>query len=178
MTMAAKSAHHDRSRKQVAMAKKRPKRQPKKLSIDVIETRALVLVDEYGTERASVSCFGGDGGKGGFTLIQINDDDGRPRLELQVDQNGNPGIRLSTPNGGSGVSISINDPHGNGLSIGDSEGNPCIMLGVPHPDSDDPRGPHPIIDVLDRHGRRGWSVFGGAYDLLEPRKSADAKNAD
>ncbi|MDM4019636.1 hypothetical protein, partial [Roseiconus lacunae] len=72
------------------MANKRPKRQSKKLSIDVVETQAIVLVDEYGTERAKVSCSGGEGGMGGMTAVQINDDTGRPRLELQVDPQGNP----------------------------------------------------------------------------------------
>jgi hypothetical protein len=37
------------------MARRRPKRDPKKLTIDVIEARAIVLVDEYGNERATVS---------------------------------------------------------------------------------------------------------------------------
>jgi len=38
------------------MTKKRPKRDPKKLTIDVIEARAIVIVDEFGNERATLSC--------------------------------------------------------------------------------------------------------------------------
>lgn len=155
------------------MAKKKSKRQPSKLRVDVIETQAIVLIDEYGNERATVSSSGGSGGKGGFTVIQINDDGGRPRLELQVDPHGNPSIRLSTPNDGSGISMSVNDGIGNGISIGDCEGKPCITIGMPHPKSNDPRGTHPEITVTDELGRRGWSVFGGTYELPDNGEQAE-----
>lgn len=158
------------------MAKKRAKREPKKLSIDVIEARAIVLVDEYGIERANLFCTGGDAGKGGMTVVQINDDNGRPRLELQVDPSGNPAIRLATPNDGSGVSLAVNEV-GNGMSIGDFEGKTCIMLGVPHPDSDDPRGPHPDIHVFDEDTGRQWSAFNGEYVAPTPERSKDAEDA-
>lgn len=147
------------------MPKKRPKRDPKKLTIDVIEARAIVLVDEYGNERVTVSCNAGADGIGGFAVIQIKDDSGLPRLELQVDGQGNACIRLITPNGGSGVSIAAADGQGNGMSIADFEGKPCISLGVPHPDSGDPRAPRPAIDVIDEHGQRVWSVFDGVHEL-------------
>ncbi len=149
------------------MAKTRPKRDPKKLTIDVIETRAIVLVDEYGNERATVSCSVGADGVGGFTVIQIKDDAGRPRLELQVDPDGNPGIRLVTSNGAPGVSISVTAGQGTGMTITDLNGKPCISLGVPHPDSGDPRSPRPAIDVIDECGRRFWSVFDGLHELPE-----------
>ncbi len=146
------------------MAKKRLKRQPKKLSIDVIETQAIVIVDEYGSERATVSCSGGDGGKGGMTLIQINDDAGRPRLELQVDSNGNPNIRLSTPNDGSGVSLGVNDESGNGISVGDYKGNSCILIGVSNPASQNPNGTRPDIILFDEAKQIAWSAFDGTYE--------------
>lgn len=145
--------------------KKRRKNAPTKLSIDVIEARVLVLVDEFGTERVSVSCSGGEGGQGGSTVFHIKDDDGCPRLTLQVDCRGNPSVLLSTPNGGAGVSMAVNADRGNGFAIGDSAGRPLIQMGVPGEKSEDPRGPHPSIDVLDKNGGRGWSVFGGAYQL-------------
>jgi hypothetical protein len=153
------------------MTKKRPKRDPKKLTIDVIEARAIVIVDEFGNERATLSCSVGPGGVGGFTVIQIKDDHGRPRLELQVDPQGNPGIRLVAPNGGSGVSMSVTDGQGNGISIADFESKPCISLGIPHPDSRDPRGPRPVIDVIDERGQRVWSVFEGVRALREPESA-------
>ena len=149
------------------MAKKRPKRQPKKLAIDVIEAQSIVLVDEYGTERARLSCLGGNGGTGGYTVIHVNDDTGRPTITLQVDGRGNPSICLFTRNSAPGVSMAVNSAQGNGLSIGSSEGKPCIMMGVPGPESDDPRAPTPEITVIDEQGRRVWSVFGGQYEIPE-----------
>lgn len=158
------------------MAKRRPKRDPKRLTIDVIEARAIVLVDEYGNERATVSCTVADGGMGGFTVIQIKDDAGRPRLELQVDPDGNPGIRLFTSTGASGVSIAATAGRGNGMSISDMDGRPGISLGVPHPDSGDPRAPRPASDVIDERGQRVWSVFDGVHKLREA-ESAPSESA-
>jgi hypothetical protein len=155
------------------MPKRRPKRDPKKLTIDVIEARAIVLVDEYGNERATLSCSDGADGVGGFTVIQIKDDAGRPRLELQVDPDGNPGIRLVTSNGAAGVSMSVS-ARGNGISVADFDGKPCISLGVPHPDSGDPRAPRPAIDVIDERGGRVWSVFDGVHELREAGPGPDA----
>jgi hypothetical protein len=140
------------------MAKKRPKREPKKLSIDVVEARAIVLVDEYGNERVSLSC---SGEAGGFTVIHINDGQGRPSLTIQVDDQGNAGICLFNRDNSTGVSLGVNNGRGNGLSVADPSGQPCIILGAPGPDSDDPRGPSPEITVLDSHGQRMWSAFGG-----------------
>jgi hypothetical protein len=161
----------------VPMAKKRLKRRRKKLCVDVVETREIVLVDEFGTPRATVFCSGGNGGKGGFTVIQINDDNGRPRIELQVDEHGNPCIRLNTPNDGCGVSMAVNDERGNGLSVGDFEGKPCIMLGVPHPDSQDPPGLHPHITLIDERSRRGWTAFNGEYELPGNGKPTEDNSA-
>lgn len=145
------------------MKKKSKRRQTCKLNIDVLETRSIVLVDEFGKQRARLSCDGGDGGVGGFTHIQINDDRGQPRIELQVDTAGNASIRLATSNDGSGVSMAVNEGSGNGLSIGDHEGKPQITLAIPHPDSGDPRGAQPDITVIDNQSRRGWSALNGTY---------------
>ena len=94
-------------------------------------------------------------------------------MEVQVDPKGNPSICLSTPNGGSGVFMAVVDGNGNGLSIGDFEGKPCIMMGVPHPDSNDPRGPHPDITMIDELAHRGWTAFDGEYKLPDNEKPVD-----
>jgi hypothetical protein len=135
--------------------------------MDVIEAQCIVLVDEYGTERASLSCSGGNGGAGSYTVIHVNDDKGRPTITLQVDDRGNPSICLFTRNSAPGVSMAVNSGQGNGLSIGNSEGKPCIMMGVPGPESDDPRAPTPDITVIDEQGRKVWSVFSGEYEMPE-----------
>lgn len=146
------------------MKKKKLTKQPSTLTVDVIQTRALVLVDEYGKERARLMCAGGDGGIGGLTAIQVLDDAGRARIELQVDPNGNPIIRLLTPNGGQGVAVAVTEGLGNGIALGNHEGVPSIILGVPHPESKDPRL-HPEITVLDTGTRRGWSTTAGEYPI-------------
>lgn len=145
--------------------KKRAKRQKTKLNIDELEVRQISLVDEYGTCRASLGCCGGDGGIGGFTSIQINDDDGQPRIELEVVDDGSPFVRLNMPGQVLGVAIAANDKQGNGLSVYDHEGKPLINIGISHPESVDPRGPTPEIVVLDPLSRRAWSSTNGAYAI-------------
>ena len=151
------------------MPKKRPLREPKKLTIDVIEARAFVLIDDYGNRRAELSCCVGEGGKEGFTTIQIYDDTGRPRLVLQVDSQGTPSIALFDSMNHPSISIAVNEEFGRGISVSDAEGNRCISLGVAGLGSNDPRGPHPRIDVVDIPGKRQWSVFDGVYDMQSER---------
>lgn len=134
--------------------KKRAKRPKAKLNIDELEVRQISLIDEYGTCRASLSCSGGDGGIGRRTSIEINDDAGQPRIELEVVDDGSPFLRLNMPNQVAGVSLGVNEGQGNGMSIYDHEGRPLVMLGVSHPASDDPRGAHPDVVVLDPENRK------------------------
>lgn len=154
------------------MAKKRPKRQPSRVSVDVLETRAIVLVDEYGSERVSLCCSGGDGGKGGSTVIHINDDRGRPRLTLQVDSLGNPSICLFTPENAPGISLAVNHDHGNGIGITDVQGTSQIVMGIPGPKSNDPRGCQPDITVIDARGGRVWSVFQGTCTTPDKKRAS------
>lgn len=145
------------------MAKKRAKAQVSNLTVDSIETKMVVLVDEYGKQRANLSCSGGDGGNGGFTLLQIFDDGGKPRIELQVDGTGNASIALKNVNGGStGVSMVVSES-GNGWGVNDHRGVPCISCGVGHPESNHPGGPN--ISVVDRKATLGWNAFHGVYSL-------------
>ncbi len=146
------------------MKKRRKKRQTSKLNIDELEVRRITLVDEYGKSRASLHCSGGDGGIGGFTSISLNDDAGQPRIELEVHE-GSPFIRLNMPDANAGVSIAANDGLGNGMSVYDHEGKPLVQIGVSHPDSDDPRSPHPEVVVLDPGKRRAWSSTNGSYAI-------------
>jgi hypothetical protein len=146
------------------MSKKRANRQTLKLTADVIEARAFVLVDGSGRERATLSTI--DGETGSLTVIDVKDDAGRPRITLQVDDKGGSSITLFTLSGGSGVSLAATRA-GNGVSIADVEGRPCIMAGVSGLDSHDPRGPGPKLDVLDEDKRRTWSVFDGEMNHAE-----------
>jgi hypothetical protein len=143
------------------MKRKRANREPSKLTAEVIAARAFVLVDESGRERATLSC--GVGEDGTFTVIHLNDDEGRPRITLQVGDKGDSSIILFTSGGGTGVSLAATGT-GNGVWIADAEGRPCIMAGVPGSDSHDPRGPGPKLDVLDEDRKRTWSVFEGTIN--------------
>ena len=157
------------------MAKKKRKNRPTKLAIDVVEARSFVLVDEYGNERASLSCTGGSGDGEGVTVVHINDSQRRPCLSIQVDEQGNSNICLFTMNSAPGVSIVVDSSRGNGLGITDGEGKPCIMLGVPGPESQDPRAPTPDISIIDEQGRRFWSAFGGTAETGEPADEGDGE---
>jgi hypothetical protein len=151
--------------------KRRRLRKAKKLSVGVLQARAIVLVDESGKERVTVSCSVSVSCPRGFTVIQINDDAGRPRLEFQVDCDGNPCLRLVESTGTSGVEIVATAQKGNGISVAGSDGKQFISLGVSHPDSVDPRGARPTIDVVDLKNQQMWSVFDGVQRL--PASEAD-----
>lgn len=154
------------------MGKKRPKRQPKKLSVDVVEAQHISLVDEFGTQRMNLYCTGGEGGVGGSAVVQINGDDGRPRIELQVYPTA-ASISLLNDNLSTGVSFAVNYDQSNGMCISTVDGKPCIMLGISGPKSNDPRGPHPDITIHDEIDKRFWSVRDGArtIDWDEPTPS-------
>ncbi len=115
----------------------------------------------------NVSAFPVPAPRGGFTVIHVNDDTGRPCITLQVDDHGNPSICLFTRNNAPGVSMAVNSGRGNGLSITTSEGKPCIMMGVPGPELGGPRAQTPEITVVDEQRHRVWSVFGGEHDVPE-----------
>lgn len=133
------------------MGKKRPKRQPKKITTDVIETQALSLVDEYGIERASLSCAGGDGGRGGSTQVQLNDDQGTPKLSLEIGPDGNPYVTLFGAGGEPAVNVGINDA-GPGITVRDGRSSASIQLAVPARAQDSPIGDAPQIIIADREG--------------------------
>lgn len=135
--------------------KRRTRRTPSKLSADVIETQAISLVDATGKQRAIITC-GLDDENRGFTVVHLNDDQGRPRITLQVDDAGHPSIVLFTADNATAVSFAANSV-GNGLAINGVGG--CISLGVPAPEPNDPRGSGPKIDVVDTAKGRTWSVF-------------------
>lgn len=138
-------------------------RQQKKLAVDVLEAQTINLVDEHGTTRASLSCGGDSEGSGGFSVVHLLDDERRPRISLQVDNLGDPSVILWTQENAPAVGLSVRSERGTGLTIGDLEGKPCIMMGVPGPG--DPRNPTPEIRVIDEDGCREWSVFGGECEL-------------
>ena len=142
--------------------KRTGKQQPSKLAIDLVQARSFVLVDEQGHERASLSCSSENGG---YTVLHLNDNDGRPRITLQIDGNGNPGLILFAADNSPGVSLAVKDD-GSGLSITRGDNPSIISIGVPGPSN--ARGSHPSIDVIDSAGHRTWSVFTGMRENQPP----------
>lgn len=153
----------------------RDDRQPQRLAVDVLEAKEIVLVDMQGRERASLACSGGENS---HAVIHLYDEEGRPRITLQVNDRGNPSICLFNQQNSPCVSMSVNDRRGNGLTICDSEGKPCIMAGIPGPDSDDPRGPAPEITVVDELGHRMWTVFNGRSAAGDDQEDGAGEQTD
>ena len=128
---------------------------PKKISADVVTARAFVLVDDSKRERCTIETYPND--ESGAVVLQLADRQGRPRITLQVDSDGNPSVALFTEGNVAAISLAIND-WGNGLGVTDSNGVPCVEIGVPRIDSDHPEGDQPLVNVRDRCGRLVWST--------------------
>lgn len=130
--------------------------QPSDLSVNTLEAREIRLVDSKGNARATMGCSDQKSGKG-WTVFQLFDDEGLPRIELQVSNEG-CSIRLNTLGDAQGVTVSVSDKIGNGLSINGHDGRPAIRMGISHPESSDPRGNHPEITMYDENNQKTWSV--------------------
>lgn len=127
------------------------------LRVNALEAREIRLVDESGRERASLTCSGGTSGQEGYVVVQLNDGNGLPRIELQVDDQG-CSIRLNTPDDARGVSLQVADGIGTGIGVNDQKGDPRIRIGISHPESADPRGCHPEVTMIDDGIQRSWTV--------------------
>jgi hypothetical protein len=126
------------------------------LSVNTLEAREIRLVDSKGSTRATMGCSDQKSGRG-WTVFQMLDDDGLPRIELQVSNEG-CSIRLNTLGDAQGITVSVSDTAGNGLSINGHDGSPAIRMGISHPESNDPRGNHPELTMYDDTKQKTWSV--------------------
>jgi hypothetical protein len=148
------------------MAKKRRRKIPSKLSIERLEVGMIVLVDEQGVERAMLTCSTGPE-IGCATWLHMNDEQGRPRLSLQVNELGSS-VCLYSQNDAT-LSMKASEAHGVGIWVSDRASNSSVSIGVPGPKSGDPRGIHPDITVME--AGRGWSVFTGTYQIPKQQSS-------
>ena len=124
----------------------------KHLTADVVTAKSFVLVDDKNRERGILSSAGG------AVVFHLSDHVGRPRITLQVDRDGNPGICLFTEDNAPAVSIGIHRDRGNGMFIGDADGVPCVEIGIPNAGSDHPLGESPFVVVRDHDGQQLWST--------------------
>ena len=61
---------------------------PEVLTADVVEAGMFVLVDEQGKRRAKLSCMSDEHCKDGYVTAQLLDGAGKPRITLQVNDEG------------------------------------------------------------------------------------------
>jgi hypothetical protein len=124
----------------------------KHIVADVVIAKSFVLVDGEERERARITS-----GSGEAVTVHLIDHLGHPRIALQVDDDGNPSICLWTENDAPAVSLSVNRDRGNGITVGDAIGIPCVDIAVPNTQSEVPPRDAPHIVVRDRHGQQLWS---------------------
>lgn len=131
-----------------------------KLSVDLLEARAIHLVDESGAVRASCSCAADDTEKRGHVVIHLYDRDGRPRLSLQVDDEEGPSVSLFNQTNSPCVSLGVMNNRGNGISICDSEGKPRIRAGAGDVGSTGAAKQAAEIIVRNSDGDVVWAIDG------------------
>lgn len=120
---------------------------------DVVEARCIRLVDEFGNVSIELSnSKSSDGGR--FTVIQIFDENGLPRLELQV-SNAESGIRIIDKSSKASISLSTR-VDGSGMSIRNAEGSLSIIAGVANDSELDPNGKRqrPRLELHDHTSKK------------------------
>lgn len=127
---------------------------------DVTQTRALHIVDAQGTVR--IRCAAPESPTQGDTAVAIEllDPSGQPRLELQLDDTGEPSVRLWNGTHGLAITMSVSSD-GNCILVGNKQGQPRILLGVIESSDATSLQPHADIQVVDEKGGRQWSSFAG-----------------
>ncbi|MCC9606237.1 hypothetical protein LOC68_18880 [Blastopirellula sp. JC732] len=107
------------------MAKRNTKKKPT-VTHEEIVTHSIRLVDREGNDRIMLHASAEEPGLAG---IQIVGSSGFPRLELQVANDGEVGIRITNQENQNVIQIGVNQT-GNGFSISTKDGSPVIMMGV------------------------------------------------
>jgi hypothetical protein len=112
-------------------------KEEKTISADVIEARCIRLVDESGHVSVELSTSKIDDGLR-LTVIQIFDDNGMPRLELQV-SNDEAGIRIIDKSDKAKILLATRKD-GSGMSLQNAEGSLSIVAAVANDAERDPGG--------------------------------------
>ena len=134
---------------------KRTPRMSENIVVNKLDARCIRLVNSKGQPRITMTSSAPESGAE-LTLFSIFDDNGKPRLELQVCGD-ETGIRISDACGN--VSISIGSrSEGGGFVINDSDGIGGIVAGVSSAEDRDPDGniPKPRLEIRDRESGKTW----------------------
>jgi hypothetical protein len=129
----------------------------RKVTADVIETGAILLLDEKGKKRAQLACMSNDHCEDGYVVAHLYDGDGRPRITLQVSEEG-ASIQLWNRSNSPCVSLGVIQERGNGITICDAEGKPMIDLGASGSEASGPNKSDAEISVLNSFGEEVWSA--------------------
>ena len=123
--------------------------------VNNLDARCIRLVNSKGEPRITMTCSAAESGAE-LTLFSILDDNGMPRLELQVCGD-ETGIRISDTCGNVSISIASRSD-GGGLVVNDSDGNGAIVAGVSSAEHRDPDGniPKPRLEIRDRETGKTW----------------------
>jgi len=127
----------------------------RKVTADAVETGAILLVDESGTQRAVLTCSTNEQSNEGHVLVHLYDGKGRVRMTLQVDDKEGPSVSLFNGTCSPCVSLGVAEGRGNGLTVCDSQGRPRIHVGVNDVETSDNQ--YAEFNIRDSQGRVFWS---------------------
>lgn len=142
-------------------SKKSPTKKLNRLSVDALEARSILLVDEHGKRRASLDCSAADGRSGGHTVMHFYDEAGQVAITFQVAGSNGTSVTLWNRNFSPAVSLAVNhsDPLGGaGVTIADRLGRPHLLAGVSESGSSEAVGPSAEIVIVNGDVRRRSAI--------------------
>jgi hypothetical protein len=128
-----------------------------KVTADVIETGAILLVDQDGRIRAQLMCNSDERESNGFVVIHLYDGNGRPRLSLQVSDNEGPSVALFNGKASPCVSLAVFEDRANGITVCDGEGIPRFSAGTTVDNLTSAREQSVKLELRDSEGQIIWS---------------------
>ena len=127
--------------------------EPKVVTADVIEAGMIVLVDDSGKRRAELSCKSEQHCEDGYAIAQLFDGDGRPRITMQVNQEG-ASIQLWNRSNSPCVTLNVADERGTGIVVTDSAGKSRFQAGATNNDTSSESEIR--VEIVDSTGVNTW----------------------
>ena len=142
----------------------------KRITCEIVETQGIVLVDDAGCQRASLSCQSATDSEPGHTVCHLFDKSGVPKMSLQVLDNEGQQITLFNPDNNSpAISISSKNGKGNGITITNGDGFPLISIGI-HGQSSQLAPNTTEFTISDQQQSNKWSLINGTQANPEDGK--------
>ncbi|MDC0935542.1 hypothetical protein OAS39_04585 [Pirellulales bacterium] len=121
------------------------------ITAGTVTARGFFLVDRDDRVRANLHAA-----PDGAVMLDLNDKNGCPRIQIQLDEAGNPFIALFTKDSSVACSLMSDTNRGNGLSINDGGGRPMVSIGAIDNGCEVSGYNEPHITVFDRDGNICW----------------------